>query len=350
MKGLREALEDMAADVPTYGDLDLAFEQVAQQRWQRIRTVAGPAAAAAVVALVLGALASTREDGDAGRPVGPPALSTPAEPAPAPLTAPLEAPASLLDVRELGFRVDPIPGFTPVDGWELTRDFQRVTVAPKEGGQPLVVSVRYEGAPPPVPTGSRGAVTVHGVRGTYSEDVRADEWLASLIWEYAPDAWAEVSWRGITAAPPDRRETIVTVAEAVRPGGGPVRVPVGFGTLPSAVPSPMSPRSMVLTVDAEGWFWTADLGDLSVWARSGGAGLCGDGGARSVEPFTYRGNPGCLVDDTRLVLRLGAAETWIDFDPASRPPLPEMKRLLSELTLGSQDRTSWFDLASALED
>lgn len=76
MSGLREAFEEIVADVPVYGDLDRAIEQAERERRRRYGVVAGLAAAAAVVAVIVGMLAVTR-DTDTAPPVSPPPSPTP---------------------------------------------------------------------------------------------------------------------------------------------------------------------------------------------------------------------------------------------------------------------------------
>jgi WD40 repeat protein len=72
MSALHEAFDEIAADVPAYGDLDRAIEQADHERHRRrLGVVAGLAAAAAVVAVVIGVLAVTRDGNDAPRPIGP---------------------------------------------------------------------------------------------------------------------------------------------------------------------------------------------------------------------------------------------------------------------------------------
>jgi hypothetical protein len=76
MSGLREAFDEIVADVPVYGDLDRAIEQAEHERRRRYGVVAGLAAAAAVVAVIVGMLAVTRNTGSAP-PVAPPVSPTP---------------------------------------------------------------------------------------------------------------------------------------------------------------------------------------------------------------------------------------------------------------------------------
>jgi len=71
MSGLRQAFDEIAADVPEYGDLDRAIAQADQARRRRHGMVATLAATAAVIAVIIGVLALTRNDGTAPEPVGP---------------------------------------------------------------------------------------------------------------------------------------------------------------------------------------------------------------------------------------------------------------------------------------
>ena len=112
-----------------------------------------------------------------------------------------------------------------------------------DGGVNLWVYVYYEGAAPTMLPGPE-AVSVNGLAGRYSEEMHSgdgkvpDFWVASVIWEYAPNSWAEVSGHGDAAAPADLRDKILTVAEAVRPGGKAARLPFRVGDWPASLPSP----------------------------------------------------------------------------------------------------------------
>ena len=71
MSGLREAFEEITAEVPTYGDLDRAIEQADRERRRVHGWVAGLAAAAVVVMLVVGVLMLSRDGDGSNEPVGP---------------------------------------------------------------------------------------------------------------------------------------------------------------------------------------------------------------------------------------------------------------------------------------
>ena len=71
MNGLREAFDEFVVDVPVYGDLERAIEQADRERRRRYGVVAGLAATAAVVAVIVGMLAVTRDGNDSPQPVGP---------------------------------------------------------------------------------------------------------------------------------------------------------------------------------------------------------------------------------------------------------------------------------------
>lgn len=71
MRGLREALDEIVADVPEYGDLDRAIQEVEGERRRRHGVIAGLVAAAAVVLVVVGVLAVTRDADGSPEPAGP---------------------------------------------------------------------------------------------------------------------------------------------------------------------------------------------------------------------------------------------------------------------------------------
>ena len=78
MSGLREAFDEIVADVPVYGDLDRAIARAERERRRRNRVVAGLAAAAAVGAVIIGMLAVAR-DTDTAPPISPSPSPTPSK-------------------------------------------------------------------------------------------------------------------------------------------------------------------------------------------------------------------------------------------------------------------------------
>ncbi|WP_183099067.1 TolB family protein [Nocardioides pelophilus] len=93
MSGLREAFDEIVADVPVYGDLDRAIEQADQERRRRYGAIAGLAAAAAVMVVVLGTFAVTRDKDGAPQPAGPSPTGTRAD-GTSETTAPADLPAN----------------------------------------------------------------------------------------------------------------------------------------------------------------------------------------------------------------------------------------------------------------
>ena len=269
------------------------------------------------------------------------------------LTTPLVAPQSPLDVRRMGFHLDPKPTFEVTDDWAIERDLQQTNVQLGDGGPVLNVAVYYQGRSPELQsTGTRDAVTVNGHAGTYVEEIRGtgeDYWGATLAWEYAPDSWAEVSGRGLTTPPADLRRKFLEVAEAVRSGGPTLRVPVRLATLPRSLPAIGTAHSVsVSDVDGQ-WLWWLEVGDISIWATSRVGGEClGSDGSPQTAAFTYRGHPGCLVAGERIGLHLGNADVFLDYGPRPELPTEDMKRALAEMTVASDDRATWFDLKTAL--
>lgn len=103
MSGLREAFDELVADVPVYGDLDRAVQQADREQRRRAGVVAGLAAAAAVVVVIVGLLALSREGTSSQEPVDP---STPT-PTPTATSTDTREPISVqapevLAVRQVG--------------------------------------------------------------------------------------------------------------------------------------------------------------------------------------------------------------------------------------------------------
>lgn len=278
------------------------------------------------------------------------------EPAARPgLTAPLVAPKSLLDIRELGFHVDPVPDVVVTDDFEIDQDRQStyLQVLGEGGGTSLMVAVYYQGrSPEQLSTGTRQAVTVNGVDGTYVAATRPNSWSAHLVWEYAPDSWAAVYARGDMTPPSDLQRKLLTAAEAVRSGGGTtVRIPVRIGTVPASLQSLRAAHGVSVQNDGRWFMWLSLTDDISLWATSDTAMDCEGSDGSPGETFTYRGHPGCLVDGERIGLRLGSANAFMDYGAAgmdARPSTNDMKRVLADLAVASSDPATWFDLRTGL--
>jgi hypothetical protein len=95
MSGLRQAFDEIVADVPVYGDLDRAIGRADRERRRRNGVVAGLVAVAAVALVIVGLLAVTRDGNDPPQPVGPSPTptETPTDTPPA-TTAPFSLPAN----------------------------------------------------------------------------------------------------------------------------------------------------------------------------------------------------------------------------------------------------------------
>ena len=236
------------------------------------------------------------------------------------------------------------------DSWGLDPDLQQTTVALEDGGPELTVTVYYQGRfPEASATGTGEAVTVNGDAGTYDEEADGEFSGARLAWEYAPDSWAEVSGRGTTPAPPDLRSKFVAVAEAVTSGGPPVRVPVRFGKVPESLPAVAAGHSLSVGHADGDWSWWLSVGDISIWATSRVGGEClGSEGQPQTAEFTYRGHPGCVVAGERVGLHLGNADVFFDYGPSPELPMQDMKALLADLTVASDDPATWFDLETSM--
>ena len=274
------------------------------------------------------------------------------------LTTPLVAPESPLAVSELGFHIEPAPSLVVTGDWAIDRDRQSAGVKVFGGdsnGMELQVEVYYEGRPLELPrTGTREPVTVNGVPGTYIELTTpgGGGHAAILSWEYAPDAWATVSAGWIESVlPSDLRSKMLTAAEAVRPGGEALRVPVRVGTMPSSLPSLEAAQDVRVAFWDGNWQWWLSLDDaIHIHATAETGSDCeGDDGSIHPASFTFRGHSGCLVDGERIGLSLDEAQVFIDYvDADPRPPINDLKQVLADLGVASNDPSTWFDLRTAL--
>lgn len=319
---------------------------------RRVRRTRGLVAGGAALSLVLVAAVALslgeRED-DAPQPAGPTGLG---------LTTPMVKPASLAEVREFGFRVEPGPGFEMSDAWSLESDRQAISVRLADGdvsktnNLELSADIYYQGEAPELPSAGTGEpVTVHGDEGTYVEEANPDYWQGQLTWKYAPDSWAQVTGRGFGGAPPaDLGSNVLMVAEALRSGGGqPVRVPVRVGTVPASLPSLEGAHSLSVSNSDGDWMWWLSIDEISMWATSRVVEPCiGSDGRPQTAVFTYRGVSGCLVAGERIGLHLEDADVFFDFGPIPDLPVEDMKQLLAELTVASDDPATWFELEAAL--
>jgi hypothetical protein len=328
-----------------------------RRRVRRNRGMVAGGAALGIASVVFGASLITGEgSADRQQPVGPPTTDATSESAldDRGLTTPLVAPESILDVRELGFHVEPVPGFDPEGlgaGWSIDTQGQTVALRWDEVADDVLVSVRYQGAtdlddPIPGPGGLEALkvhgvpgqgqyhqtaydfpgswqqqdVEIHGVPGQYFEEPDGrygspGTFAAFLVWEYAPDSWAYVSTRSDRDDPgPERlKSALVEVAEAVEPGGEPVRLPVRAGAFPT------SPTSIALTMSSDGWNAEVNFGSMRLTVLPG------------ITKLT------CELHDSY-------------FDETSCLRGVDRKQKLAGLTVAPLENTStWFDLQEALD-
>jgi hypothetical protein len=362
MPDLDQLLDTLVTDVSARTRAPGAPTAIKQAHRRRTKAVAAVAVmvAAAIAAVIAGsAVTVTGLDDDRTAPPleKPEATKNPG------LTAPLIAPESLLDLRELGFHLEPPPDLALTGAWTVDRDWQSVHVQVLDGdsnGRRLDVKVYYEGRPMPNMPGTNNGepVTVNGVPGTYAEHHGDGFHTAVLAWEYAPDSWARVD-AGWTDAelPSDLRSKMLSAAEAVRPGGKTLLLPVRFGSAPASLPAIAKAHRVDFLKDEgeSGWTMYVWVDDVMVSATTAvDLGEClGDGGERQTGEFTYRGHRGCVVPNgagERLGLHLDGVDVTYDFDPRAELPLEDIKRLLAGVRVAppSYDLTMWFDLKTAL--
>ena len=347
MPDLDQLLDTLVTDVGARTRAPGASTAIKQAHRRRTKTAAGVAVmvAVAAAAAVIAGSAVTIAGLDDDRPAPP--LEQPEATKNSVLIKPLIAPESLLDVRELGFHVEPVEGVEVLGSWGITSDGHQVHV--EVDHRWAVVELHYQGMPLRPMTGTSEDVTVNGLPGTYTEDVVPNGYAARLAWRYAPDSWAEVGISGDGEPPPGLQQQYQTVAEAVRPGGIPLRVPVRFGSAPASLPPIAEPNRVDLLGNEGGWTLYVRLNDdVMVSATSAIA-------PDECLEFTYRGHRGCAgpndAGGTTVGLHLGDADVTYEFGPSTEPRLEDIKRLLAGVTVAppSYDPTRWFDLKTALE-
>lgn len=326
-----------APAVPVIDDLHRG-----RRRVRRNRGLLTGGVALGVVSLVATASLFIGEGSvDSPQPIGPPATETasPSVPDNPGLTTPLVAPGTQLDVRTLGFHVEPVPGLGAHHaGWSLDKRSQSVELDWDHMAEGVHVTVYYQGVDPVVLGTPQGDdVTVHGVPGQYyaAPGPRPGEaWGAQLVWQYAPDSYATVTAGSAGRGNPDPelvRDTLVKVAEAVRPGGQAVRLPIRFGTVPSSLPDPATAGLIISGSGDGGWDVQLFQGGLGIVVGTAGG------------PADYGEDIQVRVGDTVRSALVDEAEGT----PAY--PIADLKTMLREITVApSTDKTTWFDLRTAL--
>jgi hypothetical protein len=287
-------------------NVDQDYEQLVHRRrsQRRTRTVAVAIVAVAAVVATFSARGALRAD----------PTPQPAQPAPTHtalgLTAPLIAPESLLDVRTMGFHVEPVPDFDPEGpgaGWSIDRNGQTVTLRWGQVADEVQVRVLYQGEPPPLDADVSGHVAdvhIHGAVGMYYERPGGrypigGDFDAALAWEYAPGSWASVSAHSDRKDPgPQRLRTALTeVAEAVAAGGDPVRIPLQAHALPTSMPGLSELRGVGVHKGASGWEAGVDFEKIQITTVRGTVAEACDGYEGGTETFTYQGHAGCLTGE-----------------------------------------------------
>lgn len=342
-----------APPVVVADDLQRGRQRVRRRRTRLAGGVAlGLASVVAAVSLVTGGGPAERS-----QPVGPPTSTSTSDPTsenPG-LKAPLVAPESILEVRELGFHVEGMPTV----GGRLLRDRQLIEVAVANAS--FAVEVYYQGSSAGLLATDRPRqeVSIHGIAGTLVERYENGGLLVELIWEYAPDAWATVQrWDGTSM--PSRKAQVLAIAEAIRPGGPAVRVPFRVGRASDPILENEAVAEVGMFRNRRFWGAVFESGLSITGNPSDLNSACGPQptSSRFVQAFTYRGYAGCLqgtgddesqvdavilhVDGTNRAIRNYGS--WL-----TAYEIEDLKQLLVEVTVApSDDPATWFDLTTAL--
>lgn len=323
--------------VPIVDDLHRGRRRVRRNRGLLAGGVAiGVVCAAATASLVVGGSSV-----DSPQPIGPAPTETTSAPMPdnSGLTTPLVAPASLLNVRALGFHVEPVPGLGSQHvGWSLNERSQSVQLDWDHMALGVSVTVYYQGVEPAIEGTPPGEdVAVLGVPGQYYEapgPEPGEGWGAQLVWEYAKESYATVTTGSGGRGNPDPelvRATLVRVAEAVRPGGQAVRLPIRFAAVPSSLPDPATAGLISSGTGDGGW-------DVRLFQDGLGIVVATAGG-----PSDYDEDIQVRVGDTVRSALVDEAEGTPTY------PIADLKEMLRGITVArSTDKTTWFDLETAL--
>ena len=343
MPDLDQLLDTLVADVSARTRAPGAPTAIKQAHRRRTKAAAAVAVivAAATAAVIVGSAVTIGPDDDR---TAPPAERSESTRSPG-LTTPLTAPESLLDVRELGFHLAPAAGLEVGDTWGIDSDGQRIPVVvgiPGGHGEALL-TVFYQGRGPTPMTGAGEDVTVNGVPGTYTETLLSEGFDARLSWQYAPDSWAEVGASWGVDPPQGLKQKFITIAESVRPGGQTLLLPVRFGSAPASLP-------VIAEADRVDVQWIGAGWTMRMWVNGVVVVATPAEPSDECREFTYRGHRGCVVPNgDGVTLHLGDVDLTC-FDPSSRLPLADIKRLLAGATVASDpsDPTTWFGLRTAL--
>ena len=349
---------------------------------RRVRRDRGLVAGGAAVALisVVAAVSVLAGESSVDRP-------QPAETPTGPLSSPLVAPRSPLEVRELGFHVEPGAGVEPTAEWNLAPDHQSTTV--DWAGHELLVRVYYPSSVRPEwqlnvePGQVVHGFDVNGVRGIYVEEFGrftadgaidsapgacgapprgCDFWESELMWEFAPGSWASVHGIAGESLPlqADIRPTFRRVAEAVHSGGGlatrlPFRAGDDLGPLPPPTEAGVGVQAVGHPARTSGWlasFYGEPALSFSVGGRPCDVGAEAD---EIVQRFTYRGHGGCTKfyrgQLSGVVLRVNGVDRAIGnfLGGYGDGDLDDLKQWLLDLSVAAlDDPSAWFDLTSAL--
>jgi hypothetical protein len=281
------------------------------------------------------------------------------------------------------FTVAAPPGYTTVE-YASSKLFQRASLIPvrppNNGGWATITRYRpggYHGATKGSP------VTVDGQPGFVVADAHPTSvgyrdtdptaHQRAVVWQYAPGAWGMATGgSGRTPAAVDQAN--LRLAEAVRPGATPVRVPMTLGYLPDQLTLESAATSPRTVPDNQRQYGALSLGDqtpagspldtapwgsamdLVAWVKhtefSGPPFGCAD----NPRTFTVDGNRGCFLSDhgatSGLVVDVSGHTVRIRVDAAhyGKYSDAELVRIVAGLRFAPDvsDPATWFPATAAL--
>jgi len=307
---LRATLGALEQEAPDEGRFLAGLARARQRRTVRRRTAGVIAAAMATAVLVAGAIVVPQLVGQTDQVAANPHFER----------------------WRFPFAVEDIPGYQVI--------YQSTSSAQVSGDTPGMyhLEILPKGRYDPTADQAGEPVDVRGKHGFYRVDMDGKGSMPGVVWEYAPDSWAEVMFVGGTS--PDPREAVLRIAGAVRfDRTAPLRVPFRVGYVPAGLQA-VAPLDISFTgrigaqVDMAG-----NAGSLSISAGQIVKVTTSQLGqpVSTADPVT--GRTVVEISFGQLTMRL----TGIGISTA------ELKKIARSITPADpDDRTTWFDADKAI--
>lgn len=351
---LRSSLSALADLAPTQVDISAVAAHRGPQHRSRSR-FAAPVIAAAVVVAVAGALTlvADRRSGHGG-------LAQPGN---------FRAPTTL-PTNAYIFDLDTVPGYVAHDrGVSPAQQWMAYTNA--EGIDAATVSLFPAGGYTPQRPAGAQSVEINGSVGFYGTvgaqpSVNQKE-RGTLVWEYAPGAWASVTYFGPGPDPrtpnvPDptlTKDEAIRFAEAVRPGAShDARFPVALTALPAnattdvqAVSIENNQSGLFVGPPTSGSYFSANTLHVQVFAPGAVTGDVGNTGF-GYQPVSFGDFHGAYyADEDRIDVTNGQVQVNVGTGvPHGVFSLADLERTVEGMSFATSltDQLTWFPVSAVL--